>query len=246
MTDHFAVVRVDTGPLATLLGDAENPAHTEWQPSSRNFKDKYIYGGLVIQFVAGFASEVLRRVYAASKNLDRSLLLHLFSDPGPTGEPVDRPSGANGSERNPTDPHRPVLRKPQPASYRIGQSDSGFTVRSTGAGLPVGTVLTITAAYETAKGGPFASYSPLDFQFSDDAFDIQEAGCLAVSRNKNRLEVRIDAPEFALEVDGFDINRDVVIRVQKQLPATEAADAAMVAEDVDDVETYGNETAEIP
>lgn len=37
--------------LARMLGDSENPAHTEWQPDSRNFKDKYIDGKEALIFV---------------------------------------------------------------------------------------------------------------------------------------------------------------------------------------------------
>ena len=36
---YACIVRIDDGPLAALLGDSEGPAHTEWQPSSRNFKE---------------------------------------------------------------------------------------------------------------------------------------------------------------------------------------------------------------
>ncbi len=39
-----ALVVVEDEALATLLGDSENPAHTQWQKDSSNYKGKYIYG----------------------------------------------------------------------------------------------------------------------------------------------------------------------------------------------------------
>ena len=84
MPGYACIVRIHQGPLATLLGDSESPAHTEWHPSSRNFKDKYVYGGMTIDFVSSFGAELLKRVHAASRELDRTLLLDLFSDRVPS------------------------------------------------------------------------------------------------------------------------------------------------------------------
>ncbi len=38
------VVIIHDTNLARMLGDSENPAHTEWQADSRNFKGKYVDG----------------------------------------------------------------------------------------------------------------------------------------------------------------------------------------------------------
>ncbi len=250
VADHYCIVRVDKGPLATMLGDAENPAHTEWQPSSRNFKDKYILGGVTIQFVSSFAGEILRRTYAASRTLDRTILLDLFSDVGPDEEEAaqaPRPSAeaADGPAEMPA--LAAVV-----GGFRLGQSEAGFTVYSVGAGLAPGTTIAVTAAYETAKGNPFAAYSPLDFQFSDESFDFEEVGCSVLSKAKNRLEVLIDAPQFRLRVDGFDVNRDVVVRAQKRggTDQTEAEDASVApaaAETSDETEeAYVDQTNQVP
>ena len=37
--------------LGMLLGDAENPAHTEWQSKGENFRGKYTFGASVLDFV---------------------------------------------------------------------------------------------------------------------------------------------------------------------------------------------------
>jgi hypothetical protein len=220
VADHYCIVRVDKGPLAKLLGDAENPAHTEWQASSRNFKDKYTYGGVTIQFVSNFAAEVLRRTYAASRTLDRTILLDLFFDSGPEEE---QQAGARRPAAQPADAPTEVPRLPTVVGgFRLGRSETGFTVNSVGTGLPPGTTIAVTAAYETAKGNPFAAYSPLDFEFSDESFEFEEVGCRVSSKKENRLEVVIDAPEFQLRVDGFDVNRDVVVRAVKRVGPTQS------------------------
>jgi hypothetical protein len=46
-----ALVVVEDKPLATMLGDAENPSHTQWQKECSNYKDKYSFGPSNIEVV---------------------------------------------------------------------------------------------------------------------------------------------------------------------------------------------------
>jgi len=46
-----SLVVVEDKPLSTLLGDAENPAHTQWQRDSSNFRGKYDYDVACLRFV---------------------------------------------------------------------------------------------------------------------------------------------------------------------------------------------------
>ena len=54
------MVVIERGALATMLGDSENPAHTQWQKDGSKFKDKYYYGPAFIRFVADSVSEIVR------------------------------------------------------------------------------------------------------------------------------------------------------------------------------------------
>jgi hypothetical protein len=206
---YASLVRVDKGPLATLLGDSENPAHTEWQAAARNFKDKYIYGGLAIDFVSKFPAEVLKRVHASSRELDRTLLLDLFADEGPEqAGPVKR------KVKRPIDrPIPPVVPPSQPSRYRIEQTASGFTVRCPAGRLPVGTTLVVRAAYETSKGNPFKAYNSNDFDFSVAPMVVTVDGAEEVTRSANELHVRMLDTDAEIRVEGFDVNRDVQARV---------------------------------
>lgn len=204
---YVCVVRIDGGPLATLLGDSEGPAHTEWQASSRNFKDKYVYGGLVIDFVSQFPAELLRRVHANSKQLDRRLLLDLFQDQGPEPSPVVGPKPPGPK------PPPPVVVVPKPAKFRISDTATGFTVASAGTGLPIGTTLEIQTAYETSKGNAFKAYNKNDFQLTDREFEVNVDGCRVEERAANAIAIVTEAGQFTCSVSGFDVNRDVVVKV---------------------------------
>lgn len=216
LSGYACIVRVNNGPLATLLGDSENPAHTEWNASSRNFKDKYVYGGLTIEFVSQFPSEVLKRIHATSRELDRSLLMDLFSETGPDQDPDD-PQPRGGQRADHPDP-RPPLPVPPRAKFRIGEVESGFQLVSTPLAVEPGTKFVVRAAYETAKGSAFSSYDPNDFSFKGRDLTFEAEGCEVGSREDNRLELVVVDPDFRLAVHGFDTNRDLVVRAEMKPP----------------------------
>ena len=216
ISGYACLVRIDRGPLAALLGDSESPAHTEWQSSSRNFKDKYVYGGMTIEFVSQFPGELLRRIHSTSRQLDRKLLLDLFSDKGPEPDPED-PGLKKKPQTDDNDPN-PQFPTPVQASFRISATETGFTLASAGKELGAGTEIKIKAAYETSKGSPFLAYKIHDFQFSDDSFALVAEGCRVVSKEANLLTLRIEDSTFALRVSGFDVNRDIVVRAVLEKP----------------------------
>lgn len=213
---HSCIVRIDGGPLATLLGDSEGPAHTEWQASSRNFKDKYVFGGKAIEFVSNFPTELVRRIHATSKELDRTLLLDLFQDKGP--EPKDESPKPKPPKPGPNPPPDPPSPDPPTVRFRIAETTAGFTVSSVDGRLPVGVILKVKAAYETSKGNPFTVYNENDFRFTDSGFELAADGCETKLVAPNEIWLSVHNPDFTLRVTGFDINRDIVVRANELKP----------------------------
>src|SRR5262249_15652036 len=76
-----SLVICDDGPLATLLGDSENPAHTQWQKDGSNYKGKYTYPAENLSFVINSVSEVIRFITEADKEADKTILVDMFSLP---------------------------------------------------------------------------------------------------------------------------------------------------------------------
>jgi hypothetical protein len=76
-----SLVVVEDKPLATMLGDAENPSHTQWQKECSNYKDKYLYGPSNIEFVRNSVAEVVRLATETEREADPAVLVDLFSLP---------------------------------------------------------------------------------------------------------------------------------------------------------------------
>ena len=81
-----SLVIVEGGPLATLLRDAETPAHTQWNQGTSKFKNKYKFGPGAINFVRLSVSELLRIINQAEQQPDPSITIDFFSVPAPPDE----------------------------------------------------------------------------------------------------------------------------------------------------------------
>jgi hypothetical protein len=220
LNGFVAIIRVDRGPLATLLGDAEGPAHTEWNGSSRNFKDKYIFGGMAIDFVSSFANEVIQRVYASARQPDRNLLSDVFFN---VARGSDRPAHGGPGRRKPRQaptsrdgevaPPQPPLQPLRPRQFNVGELENGFSVNSRdGHDLTARSAL-VQVAYETTKGDPLKCYQSGDFELLRDPITMEATGCSVHSRPRgNEILIRIEAPQFSLRMRGFDVNRDLLVR----------------------------------
>ena len=79
-----AIVSVRDRALSALLGDSENPAHTEWQERSPRFKERYRHGPFTLRYVRGAPREIVRILTRPAAGRDLSLLRHLFSLEVPT------------------------------------------------------------------------------------------------------------------------------------------------------------------
>ncbi len=205
------LVRVNRGALATLLGDSENPSHTEWQTDSKNFKGKYTYGGVVIEFVSEFANELVKRIQATSRQLDRTLLVDLFYDESiEQTEPAPKPKATI-----PEVIEVPVVPENLEVSQiRISDTQDGFSLGSAGTPYPKGTKIAVRVAYETSKGDPLKAYKVYDFNLASTAITTKATGCRIMTKSDNHVVIEIQEPKFLLHLSGFDINRDLVVRAK--------------------------------
>ena len=68
------------------------------------------------------------------------------------------------------------------------------------------------AAYEIRRGNPFHKYHRSDFEFEKDPITIRTSDTSKVSAiagSGNVLSFQADAPDFDIEVTGFDPHRDL-------------------------------------
>jgi hypothetical protein len=207
-----ALVVIHDGPLAKFLGDAENPAHTEWQ--SERVKH-YSFNKMTIDYVTNSLMEILHHTQPDDKQPDPLPMKDLFfvkDDLEPTKTKQKKARAKPGTEPE----EMPELPKPPMKSYAVTKIEGGFVVRA-GQGSPPES-LTILMAYDTHKGNAFKKYHPADFQLDKGGVNVESIGVEIKEYDANRLKADVLSPQFEIKVQGFDINRDLVVDVHARKP----------------------------
>jgi len=209
-----AIVSVRDRALSALLGDSENPAHTEWQERSPRFKERYRHGPYTLRYVKGAPREIVRILSRPAGGRDLALLRHLFSLDVPT-EAALRERDARRAEQAGVDGTAPapeVETVGKDRQFQLQKLAGGFRLSGPGEAGAQPRFAAVQAAYEVRRGNPFALYQPLDFDLGDAAIAVETAGATVLRRAGNAIVLRVDAPDFELTVRGFDPRRDVRVK----------------------------------
>ncbi|MFQ5444953.1 MAG: hypothetical protein ACE5EK_10090, partial [Nitrospinales bacterium] len=204
-----SLVVADDSLIAAFLGNAENPAHTEWQHNCSNFKDKYKFGKSWLGFITKSVYEIVRIISKDDKKEDRTLLASIFKLPFiPDEESVRSSNKEPGKKDGPEPPPPPPPPPPKPQRFKIQQVNSGFTITPGKEGSIVPPYLDIRVAYNTRKSNPFKKYYKADFELDKEPIQVEPENIEIVSCRQNHLIVAVKDPDFRLVVRGFDERRD--------------------------------------
>ncbi len=206
----FAALVAPDGPVSRFLRDAENPAHTSWNGNADKLTRNW-------RAPCDRLREIRHSLRALHELLDQGLrreepeaLKFLVSL-------QDRAAATTAAEPNPTlRPARLPALVPGHKLYAVTARKGGFTVKGgpdlTADKLPL--KITVRAAYDLPTGNPFAKFSRYDFDFRTGSdIRIGKTGANCAPLEPNVLELIAVAPEFTVEVTGFDVHRDLVVGV---------------------------------
>jgi hypothetical protein len=219
---HFMLLRAEHSEVAAFLGDAENPAHTEWNGHAVKFRERWHRGhAATLSLIRRCPRQLLSLLVTGRKARDDTALRNFFSLPEPGQAKTPGPKRGPGRDRKPK-PDRPP---PSPARLRIARGSGGFTVRA-GPGLRPESLpaeVELKVAYDTDGGDPFKAWNAFDFKLDKGAeIDVELDGG-AFSAKGNRVALRIDRPDFKLTAAGFDERRDLVVHAGKVKGVRDAA-----------------------
>jgi hypothetical protein len=212
-----ALVIAEDLPISTMLGDSENPSHTEWQDRSRNFVGKYSVGKSTLAFVKDAPRGFLRLLNKRSEQIDDTALRHLFPDPTSAGGKKTSAPGTTSKPGRKRRPRTPVNVESRPRIFMLSKVAGGFTATITEEGckhLPM--PIRVRMAYDVRKGNPYKRWAEADFDLRTEPERIVLANGDIQSVDGNRLEIIATAPGFRLQVTGFDANRDLIVDVRRE------------------------------
>ena len=227
------IVYIGDGPLASLLGDTEGPAHEDWQDSAdrpekiwqRGWKSR-------VKFVKKIVDEFYGIVSPPIKEADPTVLIDYFSleldRKNVADKPMkqDTPTGTGGNDTgrdgNTTGE---VGDEPFPISvplwFQIQERAGGFCVshnKTLFENIPLRAILEIQLAYDTTQGNPLIKWDPYDFDLTKD---LKKGGRMEWKGEKLNAEVtdgqtiifKNISNGFSFAVTGFDTNRDLYVKV---------------------------------
>jgi hypothetical protein len=209
LAETHAALEARDEAISRLLGDAENPAHTQWNERAEKLRNGWPRGGMVLRRVRAALHELHAVVFDRLDREDADALVDFFSIPKPS-RPGQSPTVAPGRPPNiPETPSRP---------FRIERRAGGFSILSNPAAPPVELPLKlhIRCAYDILSGNPFRRHSEYDFNFlsTDIQFEKVNADCWPMDFNEFDFSAR--KAEFRVDVTGFDQHRDIIIVAEAQ------------------------------
>jgi len=207
--------------LSALIGDSENPAHTDWLERSDRVRRGYRHGATTIRFVRNALRSLAALLEPPLEGEDRDLLSDVFfletpPEEEPTSPPAPGPDGGDAGDITPEGdnddtPEPPLPPPPVPVGFRVARMPSGFRITHV-PGQPPPAALEIEVAYSTRRANSFSRYQRHDFRLS--RLRLTTEGMKQVDMGDNKLVVEVLDEEFMLSVDGFDPNRDLEVRAR--------------------------------
>jgi hypothetical protein len=207
-----AIVSVTESDLSAFLGDAENPAHTQWERNSKKFKSKYKLGPATLDFVKASPRELVKILTQPRKGRDENLLKHIFAMPREPGGNAERP-GKEKSDKENKPPGNGDIIELEPGSYlQLNAIKGGFRLSRRTKATQVPRYIILWIAYEVRSGNPFKKYTALDFDVSREPIQIKAEGVRLMLCKDNTIQIEVIRSDFRVTVSGFDTRRDLRVK----------------------------------
>jgi len=211
-----ALIVIDDQALSTFLGDAENPAHSDWSERADKIRTHYDHGAWTLRFVKNSAAFLAGLLARPPAGRERDFLSDLFSIEMPeesreehsvTRVAIPARAGASGTDTG------AAKTTASGNGVTIARIAGGFTIKASDPKL-VGRALRGEVAYRVRAGNPFRKHSPFDFDLlSEDAITMKTDGADVRATAVNAFELVPTAAKFQLSMKGFDPRRDLIVRV---------------------------------
>lgn len=211
------IVSVSDKPLSKLLGDSENPAHTEWQERSPKFKGRYNRGASCLRFVKNSPREIVKILSRPAEGRDLSLLRDIFY--------IDLPKFAQpeGETKTPDEhpgPGESSIPQPDVASdqfLQMKRTSQGFRLTVNPKAKRVPKYINVQIAYDIRQGNPFRKYSVFDFDLDKPPIRISSKGLAVKAARQNVIQLELQSRDCWLQITGFDPKRDLKIKTTTSL-----------------------------
>ena len=82
----------------------------------------------------------------------------------------------------------------------------------------MGAILRVSVAYDLPSGNPMKHWSKFDFKFQkqkESNLKFKLSNVKATAKSGNIIEMEITGEDFSMTATGFDIHRDLIVRIDE-------------------------------
>lgn len=202
---------VDDKPISTLLGDSENPAHTEWQRKSSHFRNKYQDGEETISFVIRAPEILYNWLYVVPETVKQDLLNEFLSISEKQNGKYEKKEKKDLEGESEDGPDEEI--ESRKSLVNITKLKDGVKVIHGGRDELNRVILKF--AYDLRRKDPFKKYDTIDFDLSKSPMSISQTGLSLELNQGNTIIFNPNDKEYSLEITGFDKNRDIKVSARK-------------------------------
>lgn len=190
--------------ITEFLGDAENPAHTNWIASAEKLAERWKSPGQLVKGIRYALRELYTIVADQVAREDRNALIDLFSL-------VDPARSASGLKKR--TPKPVIITAPKEKAISIRPRKGGFEILA-GPAASKWTFpkrIKVRVAYDTMAGNPFTAHSKYDFDLTGNDIKLETKEASIESRTSSTFVISASGSDFSIGASGFDPNRDLVV-----------------------------------
>ena len=205
---HGAMIAYEKN-ASSFLRDAEGPAHIGWDSQSKKLIERWDLRRNTLLSIRYALRDLYEIIEEKEKDEDTDALIDFFSI-------MDKSKSTTGPNPDDTEKEKVVIPKSKnPLS--IQPRSNGFVLTASEntkkENLEIEEIY-VEIAYDTYGGNPFGDFDKCDFDLNDPLPHIEETDAKLKILKPNAISVFPNNSDFRLKVEGFDENRDIVVKAE--------------------------------
>ena len=219
MKNLLALVVINSGKLADVLGLAEGPAHDRWSAEEAKFKAALVksHGEQLIRVIKEAPLKIARALRLAPDAIEKSHYSQWFPDAGDIGrQETDPKPNPVGTKKKPvkTRPGKTGKVSPRKAELLVfSKSGTGFIAEKNSeiTASIIGRKIRLKAGYSLIIGESPIALNSDDFMIKDMFDSSGSSGISNVTFEQNHLIFTVKSEDFRVKCSGFDFYRDLAV-----------------------------------
>jgi len=191
--------------VSAFLGDAENPAHTAWNPHAEKLGLRWRSAAQTLASIRRSLRSLYMMVAEQAEVEDKEALLDFFSL-------VDKAQASAGKRKKTAKPRLNIPPREKAISIKARKGGFQIVAGPAAASWTYPRAIRVRIAYDMIGANPFTRHSKFDFDLGNgDEVTLDPTSAAIEVLKPNTLKLTVESVAFSLEADGFDVRRDLVV-----------------------------------